>query len=174
MSEHHDNLALNRRKRTQRDSARRARDAIPAAALAALVDVGGRAGALLKVVERHVRRDLVPAFWPPIAPEEHTYAQLEALAGYGMRNTPGRYHNGGLWPVVTGWAAAAARLHGRDALADQLASGISSANAADSFPEFVDDNDGTGAGTRHMAWSAAAELMANAPKAAVSSLVNSN
>jgi hypothetical protein len=141
-------------------------------ALAALVDVGGRGAALLDVIERHVRRDLVPAFWPPIASDDPQYAALEALAGYGMRNTPGRYHNGGLWPVVTGWAAAAARRHGRDALADRLASGIAAANAAGAFPEFVDDNDGAGAGTLHMAWSAAAELMATAPREQVATLVS--
>ncbi len=140
-------------------------------ALAALIDVGARAGALLDVIDRHIRRDLVPAFWPPIGADEHAYAQLEALAGYGMRNTPGRYHNGGLWPVVTGWAAAAARVHGRGALADRLHGGIAAANAAGAFPEFVDDNNGEGAGTLHMAWSAAAELLAGAPVGAVASLV---
>lgn len=143
-------------------------------ALAALTGVGDRTSALLDVIERHVRRDLVPAFWPPIEEGEPAYAQLEGLAGYGMRNTPGRYHNGGLWPVVTSWAAAAARVHGRDALADRLAEGISAANRAGDFPEFVDDNDGAGAGTLHMAWSAAGELLAGAPREQVAALVGAD
>lgn len=140
-------------------------------ALAALVDVAGRQRALLDVIESHVRRDLLPAYWPPMPPGHPQYAVLEGLAGYGMRNTAGRYHNGGLWPVLTGWAAAAARLHGRDALADRLAGGIAAANRAGAFPEFVDDNTGEGAGTLHMAWSASAELLAHAPRASVAKLM---
>ena len=72
---------------------------------------------------------------------------------------------------MTGWAAAAARLHGRDALADRLAGGIAAANSAGAFPEFVDDNTGEGAGTLHMAWSASAELLAHAPRASVAKLM---
>lgn len=132
------------------------------AALAALLDVGQRKDLFLDVIEQHVRHNLVPAFWPPIDRGEPDYTVLEHLAAYGMRNTPGRYHNGGLWPVVSGFAAAAARRHGRDELADHLAQGVDSHNAAGDFPEFVDVNDRSAGGTLHMAWSAAASLWAHA------------
>ncbi|MCA9551698.1 MAG: hypothetical protein KC933_16795 [Myxococcales bacterium] len=140
-------------------------------ALLALLAPEEDARPALDWLEAHVQAGLLPAFSPPIRPEDPAWAHLEALAGYGLRNTPGRYHNGGLWPVVSGWAAAAARLRGRDALADVLAAGISAANRDGAFPEFVDAIDGTFGGTRGMAWSAAAELLATAPRPAVAALV---
>ncbi|CAN0599201.1 unnamed protein product, partial [Laminaria digitata] len=85
---------------------------------------------------------------------------LHALADYGFRNAPGRYHNGGLWPMVNGFAAAAFRRHGDVKRADAITDAIGAANIRDAFPEYLDANTGEGAGTRNMAWSAAAEYWA--------------
>ena len=39
------------------------------------------------------------------------YDALQRAAGGAFRNQPGRYHNGGLWPMITGfWALAARKL----------------------------------------------------------------
>jgi len=130
-------------------------------ALFALLAEGDEASQAIDAIEARLDRGLLPAFWPPVEAEDPGYAMLEALAAYGMRNQPGRYHNGGLWPVVAGVAALAARKHGREALADRLHAGIVTANHAGDFPEFIDAQDGTPGGTRRIAWSAGAELMAS-------------
>lgn len=105
---------------------------------------------------------LLPAYWPVINPGDAEWPILTALADYGFRNAPGRYHNGGLWPMVNGFAAAAFRRHGDVKRADALTEAIVAANARDAFPEYVDANTQEGAGTRQMAWSAAAEFWARA------------
>ncbi len=105
--------------------------------------------------------DLVPAFWPPIQPSDARWPMLERAAAGKLRNAPGRYHNGGLWPVVTGFWALAARRLGDAALADRWQRGITRANAAHDFPEYLDAGDGSPGGVRGLAWSAAAELLAS-------------
>lgn len=133
-------------------------------ALCCLLGIG-RADRLLDHAERLLRFDLVPAFDPVITPGDPDWRLLEgAAAGGSMRNTPGRYHNGGLWPMINGfWAMAAAR-HGRSELAKRLRRGIRRANALDggSFPEYVDAETGQAGGTRQQAWSAAGEVLATA------------
>jgi hypothetical protein len=110
------------------------------------------------------RHDLVPAFDPVIQPTEPGWAALEKAAGHGFRNRPGRYHNGGLWPVVTGFWALAARQIGDADQADRWLAGIRRANAtADGgFPEYLDAATGEPGGVRGLAWSAAAEIIAAA------------
>lgn len=105
--------------------------------------------------------DLVPAFWPPIQPGDARYPMLMHAAAGKLRNTPGRYHNGGLWPLITGFWALAARKLGDETLAERWQRGIMRANAAHDFPEYLDAGDGTAGGTRGQAWSAAAELLAS-------------
>lgn len=131
-------------------------------ALYLLLEVGPeqRRRIILRHAESVTRHDLVPAFWPPIAPEDPRYAALERAAAEHLRNRPGRYHNGGLWPMVTGFWAAAARRLGETDLADRWATGVAAANRAHDDPEYLDAHSGEPAGTRGQAWSAAAELLA--------------
>ncbi|HHH29393.1 MAG TPA: hypothetical protein ENK57_13750 [Polyangiaceae bacterium] len=130
--------------------------------LLVLLDVGSlemRTRALSQA-EAITRHDLVPAFWPPIEPNDPRYRSLELAAAEHLRNRPGRYHNGGLWPMVTGFWAAAARRMGEHALADRWADGIRRANTSHGDPEYLDAFSGEPGGTRGQAWSIAAEVIA--------------
>ncbi len=114
------------------------------------------------IAAAHEHGALLPAYSPVITPDDEEWPILHALADYGFRNAPGRYHNGGLWPMVNGFAAAAFRRHGDVKMADAITDAISAANSRAAFPEYIDANTGEGAGTRNMAWSAAAEYWATA------------
>jgi hypothetical protein len=137
-------------------------------ALACLLDVGSEAqrAAALHHTKRLSRFDLVPAFWPPITGDDPRMAELEHAAAGRLRNTPGRYHNGGLWPMLTGfWCLAAERL-GDDEQASRWRDGIARANAAgEGYPEYLDAFSGEPGGVHGLAWSAAAQVVASAPSA---------
>ena len=115
------------------------------------------------------RHGLVPAFDPPIRPGDHEYRWLAGATTGRLRNRPGRYHNGGLWPMVNGfWALALAR-HGRGEDAKRVARAIARANAVahesgadprSAFCEYLDATTGAGAGSCPQAWSAAAQIYA--------------
>ena len=127
-------------------------------ALAVLADLG----AAEEVAERLRELDcgLVPAYWPAIEKTDVRYAELERLHGFGFRNRPWEYHNGGRWPMVSGFAAAALRRHGLVGDADRLADAIDDANDRANFPEFVHGHTLVPGGIRGMAWSAAAAVIA--------------
>lgn len=129
-------------------------------------DVGRHAVATLRSVAAATDGGaLLPAYTPVIVDGDAEWPTLVALADYGFRNAPGRYHNGGLWPMVNGFVAAAFRAHGDDDGADAVSDAIRTANARYDFPEYLDANTGEGAGTRRMAWSASAEFWATASAA---------
>ena len=108
------------------------------------------------------KHGLVPAFDPPIEEDDPRYASLEHAAAEHLRNRPGRYHNGGLWPLVTGFWAMAARRRGAALARMRWAEGIAAANRAHGYPEYLDAVDGAPGGTTGQAWSAAAEILATA------------
>ncbi len=121
----------------------------------------GRARALL-------RHGLVPAFAPEVAPGDPGYAVLQATCAGAFRHQPGRYHNGGLWPMVNGFWVLAAHGAGDGALAGALTAGILRAAALEgyAFCEYLDGHTGQAAGVRGQAWSGAAVILATRPAAA--------
>ena len=118
---------------------------------------------------------LVPAFAPVVTPADPAYAALAGTVRDTFSNRPGHYHNGGLWPMVNGWWAAALARHGRPDAARALAERLDAANAlAPPFPEYLDADAGRPHGTAPLAWSAAGAVIARAacadggsPRAAV-------
>lgn len=106
--------------------------------------------------------DLVPAYDPPITPGSHRWDALNEYKFNGFRNRPGDCHNGGLWPLVTGFVAAGAAAAGERELARRLADGIDRANANDNwaFAEYHRAGDRRPRGARGSAWSAAAAVIA--------------
>lgn len=108
---------------------------------------------------------LLPAFHPVIAPIDDDWEDLQMTFSYTFRNHPYEYHNGGLWPMVTGFYAADLAQRGLREEAAAFLDGINWAGslAADgepwSFPEFIHGRDVTPGGTQHQAWSAAAAVM---------------
>jgi hypothetical protein len=132
-------------------------------ALWAALGLPGCKALLSDAITRKVH-GLVPAFDPPVRPGEPDYLLLEGAGGGGkMRNKPGAYHNGGLWPVVNGFVAVALRRCGDDVEADAIANRIAQANWEHGYPEFLHAETAAPGGILGLAWSAAAELMAREP-----------
>jgi len=92
-------------------------------------------------------------------------ATADAWQDPRWRNAAWEYHNGGAWPMVGGFhAAAVAAVHGPDAARD-LAGDVATACIEDgvaTFPEWRDGLTGAAGGARGQTWSAAAVLLADA------------
>ena len=88
----------------------------------------------------------------------HLYEQI--------KNQPYMYHNGGLWPVLTGLYAVGLVSNAQKQRAKQLLTAINAANAQASaneqwhFSEYHHGQSHLPMGTKHMAWSAAAGVLA--------------
>ncbi len=119
-------------------------------------------------IEQNVVPDeikLLPAFYPVIKPVDKDWEELQMTFSYRFKNHPHEFHNGGLWPMVTGFYVADLVRRGRSELARDYLEGIHRANAMPmdgkpwGFPEFVHGADFTAGGNRHQCWSASAALM---------------
>jgi len=109
---------------------------------------------------------LLPAFDPVITPKDEKWEDLQVTFSHTFKNEPYEYHNGGLWPLVTGFYAAGLARRGKHDLARKYCDGIHKANRLEkdgqewSFPEFVHGQHYTAGGTHPMGWSAAAAVIA--------------
>lgn len=110
---------------------------------------------------------VLPAFSPVITPKDERWDDLQLTFSHTFKNSPQEYHNGGLWPMVTGFYAASLFERGKTELGDKYLEGIHRANrrAQDgnewSFPEYLHGETHRPGGTRHMSWSAAAAVIAD-------------
>ena len=108
---------------------------------------------------------LLPAFYPVIEPMDRDWEELQTTFSYSFKNRPHEYHNGGLWPMVTGFYVADLARRGRYDMAQRFLDGIHAANAmtmdgeAWSFPEYVHGVRLTPGGTSRLGWSAAAAVI---------------
>jgi hypothetical protein len=111
--------------------------------------------------------EILPAFHPVITPRDEDWEDLQMTFSYSFKNEPYEYHNGGLWPLVTGFYAADLALRGEQDLADQYLTRLDAANKSTyegdawSFPEYLDGKSKAAGGTKHMGWSAAAAVIAH-------------
>jgi len=111
---------------------------------------------------------LVPAFDPVITPRDEYWDELQMSFSYTFKNEPHEYHNGGLWPLVTGFYAASLARRGRDDRAREIRDAIHAANRRErdgepwSFSEYLHGRTHEPGGTAPMGWSAAAALIADA------------
>jgi glycogen debranching enzyme len=118
-----------------------------------------------QAIAKERARALVPAFWPPIGPDDSEWDALQALCVHGFRNEVGEYHNGGLWPMVNGFWGAALCRSGRKDEAAALLEAMSEANLASAnhsphgFYEFHSATTGSPGGTPMCTWSAAGEVL---------------
>ncbi|MFO8026754.1 MAG: glycoside hydrolase 100 family protein [Opitutales bacterium] len=108
---------------------------------------------------------LLPAFNPVITPKDEDWDDLQTTFSHTFKNEPYEYHNGGLWPMVTGFYAAGLASRNKMHAARTYCRGIHEANQnnkkeEDGFPEFLHGKHFTPGGTRSMAWSAAAAVLA--------------
>lgn len=108
---------------------------------------------------------LLPAFHPVIQPADEDWEELHVMFSYTFKNNPYEYHNGGLWPMITGFYVADLARRQQTGLAKSHLLAIHRANAlamegeAWGFPEFVHGKKLTPGGTRHQGWSAAAAII---------------
>jgi glycogen debranching enzyme len=108
---------------------------------------------------------LLPAFHPVIRPVDEDWEDLQMTFSYTFKNKPYEYHNGGLWPMITGFYVADLAQRGKQARARDFLNGIHRANALEmdgepwSFPEYVHGRTHIAEGTRHQGWSAAAAVI---------------
>jgi len=119
------------------------------------------------VVEEILQEDvmLLPAFHPVITPADEDWEDLQMTFSYTFKNRPFEYHNGGLWPLVTGFYVADLAARGRAELAEKYLDGIHRANAQPmeghewGFAEFLHGQNHTPGGTPRLGWSAAAAVI---------------
>ncbi len=142
-------------------------------ALALVIGLGddeqrNRAEIFVQALEQQIGSALLPAFWPVIEPGDPGWATLQSNHLYGqMKNQPYTYHNGGLWPVLTGLYAIGLMRYGKHDRAKHLLTAINSANAQGrnsgqwEFSEYLHGQTYTAEGTKYLAWSAAAGVLAH-------------
>jgi GH15 family glucan-1,4-alpha-glucosidase len=108
---------------------------------------------------------LLPAFYPIITPVDKDWEELHMTFSYTFKNRPHEYHNGGRWPMLTGFYVADLARRGKTEAARRFLEGIHRGNALEmegeawSFPEYVHGRDYEAGGTRHQGWSAAGALI---------------
>jgi len=108
---------------------------------------------------------VLPAFYPVIEPVDADWKELNVMFSYTFKNRPYEFHNGGLWPMITGFYVADLARRGRTAEARTYLESIHRANALAmdgepwAFPEFVHGRTLEAGGTLHQGWSAAAAVI---------------
>lgn len=141
-------------------------------ALALLADLGTdeqrqRTVDYVETLEQQTGSKLLPAFWPVIQPGTDAWQQLEVNHLYGqLKNQPYKYHNGGLWPVLTGLYATGIARHGQRERAASLLQALNEANEQGrdgerwEFAEYHHARTFEPLGTKHVAWSGASAVLA--------------
>lgn len=106
--------------------------------------------------------DLVPNFFPYIRPTDPDW-----IGRYEKYNQPGEYHNGGIWPFISGFYIAALVAAGRYRLAERQLQALTElvrqpreAQVEFGFNEWHRAQDGTPQGQDWQTWSAAMYLYA--------------
>lgn len=117
-----------------------------------------------------IHSDVLPAFWPAIQPGDDTWSLLTSNHLYGeFKNRAYHYHNGGVWPVLSGLYTVGLVRQGWSERAQAVLAAINAANEqgrdGNSW-EFAEYHYGGAAssheplGIKYTAWSAAAGVLA--------------
>ena len=109
-------------------------------------------------VSGETKLGLVPAFWPPVFPEDEHWNLLKNNCKYEFRNFPYEFHNGGSWSMVNGFVGLAFLSKNLTIEATMLLEKINAANAVADYSFYENFNTNTQApnGVAFCAWSAAA------------------
>ena len=109
--------------------------------------------------------NILPAFHPVITPKDDDWEELQVTFSYTFKNKPFEYHNGGLWPFVTGFYVADLAARHKTDLAGRYLEAVHKANQESNsggewdFPEYLNGKTLKAGGTMHMGWSAAAAII---------------
>jgi len=126
---------------------------------------GPRAGAVLDTLDALDVAEPYPSrTWPAPIPPDDPDRLLDPVADARQdprwRNPPGAYHNGGVWPYIGAFHAAALAIAGRSDAAAML-DGVAAANRlGDGFPEWIHATTGMPGGAPLQTWNAGAYLWA--------------
>ena len=108
---------------------------------------------------------MLPAFLPVITPKDEAWDDLQMTFSHSFKNQPYEYHNGGLWPLISGLYAASLARRGETDRAWTYCNATARACIDDDgawiFPEYLNGQTQKPGGTRQMAWSAAALVIAH-------------
>ncbi|RKR80795.1 uridine kinase [Mucilaginibacter gracilis] len=117
----------------------------------------------LKTVLNQTNNKGIPAFWPPITPDDELYKALLLNYGYNFKNKPGHFHNGGIWPVVNGFLVTGLTMSGfkstANLLTDALNNEITNCITEKPFTEYFDFYTGEAGGVTNLCFSAAGYLL---------------
>lgn len=125
-----------------------------------------------QAVDRHIENitrenplKLLPAFHPVITPKDEDWRDLQMTFSYTFKNNPYEFHNGGLWPLITGFYVADLVRRGRAETAAQFLLAIHQANAMGNdaeewgFPEYINGRTFEAGGTLYQGWSGAGAII---------------
>ena len=109
-------------------------------------------------LEQEMKAPLLPAFWPPITPDDYLWTDLKNAYAFKFSNNPYEYSNGGAWPMVNGWWFMAYDKTGATDRRDTLERGLYSTMSKEGmdFDEYLNAETMTPEGVTPCAWSAAA------------------
>lgn len=104
---------------------------------------------------------LLPAFWPPVFPEDEHWNLLKSNCKYEFRNFPYEFHNGGSWSMVNGFFGLALLSKSEIEKAFFILENVNKANATVDFSFYENFNTNTKEpnGVAYCAWSAAASIL---------------
>jgi len=111
--------------------------------------------------------NLIPAFHPVILPVDKDWEELQMTFSFTFKNNPYEYHNGGLWPMLSGFYVYDLCQRGLYKLANEYTNSINRANNLEyhemkpSFPEFLHGQTLHPGGTLQQGWSAAASVISH-------------
>jgi hypothetical protein len=108
---------------------------------------------------------MVPAYDPVIKPSEYEWHALECNYRFSFKNKYFHYHNGGLWPMITGFFAAACVKADRPDYAEKYLDGINRSNQKGQeekweFREYLNAKTLRPHGTKFQGWSAGGAIIA--------------
>ena len=121
--------------------------------------------AFIEEIVKPRRMNMLPAFYPVIKPMDKDWDELKITFSYTFKNQPHEYHNGGLWPLISGFYIADMVQNGEVEKARRYLADLHQANRMEmdnkpwGFPEFIHGKNLTPGGNRHQGWSASAALM---------------
>lgn len=123
-----------------------------------------------KVFERWsagpLSQSLVPAHWPIIEEGDPQWPDIQSNYAYDFKNHPGHFHNGGVWGLTQGFAAAmtAATDRAEFGIFDRYEELLEQSLDHHPFPEYFDYHEQKPGGVRELGFSAASYLLACAAR----------
>lgn len=117
-------------------------------------------------IRQSLAPQLAPAFWPPVIEGDPEWRELQTGWRDSFRNVPFEYHNGGVWPMISGWWGMALCTAKRRGEAGVLLDAVHAFNRKGlsgdeewEFHEYGHAQTGRPGGTSQCSWSAAGAVL---------------